>query len=63
MEQRAGYRLPAETVVGRVRLQVSDLERSLRFYRDVLGGQVMMRVVNDVDDQPALRSELKSLFA
>src|SRR4051812_6347034 len=30
-------RLPADTHIGRVRLRVSDLERSLRFYRDVLG--------------------------
>ena len=44
MAQRAGYRLPAETVVGRVRLQVSDLERSLRFYRDVLGFEVRLDV-------------------
>jgi catechol 2,3-dioxygenase len=32
--------LPADTHIGRVRLRVSDLERSLRFYRDVLGLQV-----------------------
>jgi catechol 2,3-dioxygenase len=32
-----GYRLPDATHVGRVRLQVSDLERSLAYYRDVLG--------------------------
>src|SRR3954462_13134386 len=32
--------LPADTHIGQVRLRVSDLERSLRFYRDVLGLQV-----------------------
>jgi catechol 2,3-dioxygenase len=31
------YRLPDETHVGRVRLQVSDLARSTTYYRDVLG--------------------------
>lgn len=31
--------LPAETTVGRIRLRVSDLERSLAFYRDFLGFQ------------------------
>ncbi len=32
-----GYRLPAETRVGLVRLQVSDLSRSLEYYTGVLG--------------------------
>jgi catechol 2,3-dioxygenase len=32
-----GYRLPAGLRLGRVRLQVADLERSLAYYRDVLG--------------------------
>lgn len=32
-----GYRLPADTRLGSVRLQVSDLERSLAYYQDVLG--------------------------
>jgi catechol 2,3-dioxygenase len=31
------YRLPAATRVGLIRLQVSDLERALVYYRDVLG--------------------------
>ncbi|MBV9108207.1 MAG: VOC family protein [Gemmatimonadetes bacterium] len=39
----AGYRLPAETHVGRVRLQVSDLERSLAWYGRVLGFRVTER--------------------
>ena len=38
-----GYRLPDETHVGRVRLQVSDLERSLAYYRDVLGFRALER--------------------
>src|SRR5919205_691643 len=38
------YRLPAATHIGRVRLQVSDLERSLAYYgRDVLGLRVLAR--------------------
>ncbi len=32
-----GFRLPAETSVGAVTLQVADLERSLEFYRTTLG--------------------------
>jgi catechol 2,3-dioxygenase len=39
----AGYRLPPETHVGRVRLQVSDLERSLAWYGQVLGMRVLSR--------------------
>lgn len=33
----SAYRLPADTRVGAVRLQVADLERSLAFYRDIIG--------------------------
>lgn len=36
------HRLPPETKVGRVRLQVADLSRSLEFYEELLG----LRVVN-----------------
>src|SRR5438477_7192007 len=32
-----GYRLPESTHLGRVRLQVGDLDRSLAFYENVLG--------------------------
>jgi catechol 2,3-dioxygenase len=32
-----GFRLPQGTRVGAVRLQVADIERSLRFYRDLIG--------------------------
>ncbi|HEX5870083.1 MAG TPA: VOC family protein, partial [Longimicrobium sp.] len=38
-----GYRLPAALRLGRVRLQVADLERSLAWYRDVLGVRVLER--------------------
>ncbi len=37
----AGERLPAETQVGPVRLQVSNLERSLAYYQPVLGLRVL----------------------
>ena len=36
-----GYRLPAETRLGRVRLQVSDLGRSITYYEQVLGLRVI----------------------
>jgi catechol 2,3-dioxygenase len=39
----AGYRLPGETHVGAVRLQVADLERSLEYYTRVLGFRVLSR--------------------
>lgn len=37
------YRLPEQTRLGRVRLQVADLERSLLFYERVLGLRVIRR--------------------
>lgn len=40
-----GYRLPAATRLGRVRLQVADLGRSLIYYRDVIG----LRVIDQRD--------------
>lgn len=45
-----GYRLPEETHIGRVRLQVADLERSISYYRTVIG----MRLLN----QTATSAEL-----
>lgn len=39
----AGYRLPADARLGRVRLQVADLARSLRYYEQVLGLRVAAR--------------------
>ena len=38
-----GWRMPAGLRLGRVRLQVADLERSLAYYRDVLGLRVIER--------------------
>jgi catechol 2,3-dioxygenase len=38
-----GYRLPDATRLGRVRLQISDLERSIAYYRDLLGFRVLDR--------------------
>ena len=31
------YKIPAATRIGHVHLKVSDLDRSLKFYRDLLG--------------------------
>ena len=45
-----GFRLPAATHLGKVRLQIADLERSLAFYQDVLG----LRIVSRGDGQAAL---------
>jgi catechol 2,3-dioxygenase len=42
-EASSKYRLPASTRVGRVRLAVSNLERSIAFYRDVIGLAVLKR--------------------
>jgi catechol 2,3-dioxygenase len=36
------YTVPAGTSIGHVHLQVTDLERALKFYRDVLGFEVTM---------------------
>ena len=35
------YVIPEQTRIGHVHLKVADLERSLKFYRDLLGFQVM----------------------
>jgi catechol 2,3-dioxygenase len=45
-EAPGGYRLPAATRLGGVRLQVSDLERSLAFYERVLGLRVAERTAD-----------------
>ena len=39
----AGFRLPDDTRLGRVRLQVADLSRSLQYYEHVLGMRVIER--------------------
>ena len=36
------YSIPPQTRIGHVHLKVSDLERSLKFYRDLLGFEVTM---------------------
>lgn len=57
-----GYRLPEQTHIGAVTLQVSDIERSLVFYRDFLGFSEIARdataIKLGVDGRPlvALRS-------
>jgi catechol 2,3-dioxygenase len=38
-----GFRLPAGTHVGRVRLQVADLDRSIAYYREIIGFAVLDR--------------------
>lgn len=53
-----GYRLPSATRLGRVRLQVADLARSLAFYEGVLGFRVIDRAAGRAvlgahgDDRP-----------
>lgn len=37
-----GYVVPPQTRIGHIHLKVADLERSLAFYRDLLGFQVTM---------------------
>ncbi len=39
-EMKQDYKVPAKTRIGHVHLKVSDLERSLEFYRDLLGFEV-----------------------
>jgi len=45
-----GYRLPESTHLGRVRLQVADLDRSIDFYEKVLG----LRVIRRSEDSASL---------
>lgn len=47
-----GYRLPQSTHLGRVRLQVADLERSLLFYERILGMRVIRRSADSVSLGP-----------
>jgi catechol 2,3-dioxygenase len=37
------YTLPSQTRIGHIHLKVSDLEKALSFYRDILGFEVMQR--------------------
>lgn len=48
-----GYRLPNETHLGRVKLQISDLARSLAYYERVLG----FRVIEQADGTAVLGAE------
>ncbi len=38
------YKTPADTTIGHVHLKVSDIDRALAFYRDVLGFDVVTRL-------------------
>ena len=42
------YQVPALTRIGHVHLQVTDVDKALGFYRDILGFQVMQRFGNQV---------------
>ena len=42
-EDGSSYTAPPSTAIGHVHLKVSDLERAVRFYRDVLGFEVTAR--------------------
>lgn len=37
------YRVPAETRIGHVHLKVADLDKSLAFYKDILGFEITQR--------------------
>lgn len=37
------YKIPAQTCIGHIHLKVSDLEKSLAFYRDLLGFEITQR--------------------
>lgn len=64
-EAPAGFRLPEGTRLGRVRLQVADLERSLGFYEHTLGFRILRRdgatavLAAEGDDRPLI--ELREL--
>jgi catechol 2,3-dioxygenase len=52
-----GYRLPDRTRVGRVTLQVAHLERSLAFYRDLVGFRLIERTRDDGTPAAALGAD------
>lgn len=41
--KKMDYKAPAQTKIGHVHLKVADLERSLQFYRDILGFEITQR--------------------
>ena len=43
---RTNQSIDPKTTIGHVHLKVADLERSVKFYRDVLGFEVMTRIGN-----------------
>lgn len=47
IESTPSSAIDPDTVVGHVHLKVSDLERSIRFYSDVLGFEVQQRMGNE----------------
>jgi catechol 2,3-dioxygenase len=51
--QPDGFRLPEETHVGRVRLQVADLSRSLEYYEGTLGFRTLVRSSDRAELGPA----------
>ena len=51
--QPDGFRLPERTRVGRVQLQVADLDRSLEYYGGTLGLRTMMRVADRAELAPS----------
>jgi catechol 2,3-dioxygenase len=59
-----GFRLPEESHVGAVRLQVSDLARALDYYRQVIGLRVLdtsgARLGAPGDDRPLVRLESRA---
>jgi len=42
-QRPSGFRLPEATRLGKVRLQIADLDRSLAFYQDILGLRIVAR--------------------
>ena len=38
------YTIPAQTRIGHVHLKVSNLEKSLAFYQDLLGFEIMQAI-------------------
>ena len=54
------YRLPDDTHLGRVRLQISDLDRSVRWYETVLGLHVLSRAGSSASLAP--NGETQSLI-
>jgi len=37
------YKIPAQTTIGHVHLKVSNIERALSFYQDLLGFEITQR--------------------